>query len=115
MPPISLALIASPRIGVLVGQSVMPLFHTVGGIGKVIVSFVSLYGAAALFALAIPSGVSGGLNSGEHFYESDFALWMGLAVTGLVIILWPLAVLNFYGLAWLDRKLARQTRSGPES
>ena len=86
-----------------------------GGWGKVIVGLISLYGAVALFGLAIPFGVPGGLRSTEHFYESVFVLWVGLTFTGLVVILWPLAVINFHGLVWLDRKLARKPRTASES
>ena len=114
-PPISSALLAAPFIGVAVGQLAMPFFRAMGGRGKVFVSLLSLYGAVGLFGLAIPFGVPGGLGSPEHFYESVFALWVGLTVTGLVVVLWPLALINHLVLWRLDRKLARQAQAPAES
>jgi hypothetical protein len=114
-PPISSALLAAPFIGIVVGQLAMPFFRAMGRWGKGIVSLVSLYGAVALFGLAIPFGVPGGARNPEQFYESVVVLWVGLTYFGLIVFLWPLAAINLHWLVWLDRKMARQARTASES
>ncbi len=104
-PPLWSGLLAAPVIGTVVGQVAGPFFRAMGAWGKGIVALVSLYVAVVMFALAIPLGVPSGISSAEHFYESVAVLVLGVTFSGLVLILWPLAVLNFLGLSWLDRKL----------
>jgi hypothetical protein len=96
----------APLIGILVGEAARSVSRH-GQLRKALFSLVSLYGAVALFGLAIPFGVPGGLDTPERLYESVLALWFGLTGFGLVLILWPLALINHHGLWWLEGRLAK--------
>jgi hypothetical protein len=96
------AVLASPLIGLVVGIC-FRWIHRLSRSGKLFVSLVSLYAAAALFGLAlgfadlardIPTTPGASRIPSAVVLQAVFAVWWGLTFYGYFLILWPLAYLN---------------------
>ena len=102
--------LASPFIGVILGLSVGRL-RLRSKIHQAVVSLLGLYAAAFLFGIAVGiCDLATGANSGPGWHripgavilQSAIGMVWGLTFTGYVVLLWPLAYVNFW-LLWHER------------
>jgi hypothetical protein len=91
-------ILVAPLVGIAAGLC-SRIFEGLGFIGRVVVSLVTLYVAACLFMLASRfTAFAAGERQAEGaatFFDSVSLAFAGLTWTGLVLILGPLAYLNY--------------------
>ena len=113
-------LLASPFIGLLMGLTFgrMRIRPT---LARAVVSLLALYVATFLFGLAVGAwDLLTGVNSGPGWrripeavvLQGGLGMMWGLTFTGYLVLLWPLAYVNFW-LLW--REPAGRSRDGAES
>lgn len=97
--------LAAPAIGLVVGAVLQGAFERAARGGRRLISLLSLYGGATLFAVAIGLGSMLGVSPGNRRFpaallEPVIGVWWGLTLTGFVLALWPVAYLTHWLLEW---------------
>lgn len=100
---IHIGVLASPVIGIAIGVLFSKIYEFTT-FWRIVFSLLSLYLAAGLFALSISiyeiaAILPSGIHVGEKILEHVVTVFWGITISGLFIILWPLAYYNHFLLA----------------
>jgi hypothetical protein len=98
--------IASPLIGLMLGFAIRPFRDGDWG-GRMLISLVGLYFAVGLFGVF--TGAARGLSAGwtllaPGMINDVVLLWASLTLGGLVVLLWPLSLVNHLAIWSLQRR-----------